>query len=108
MPVIEVNGDVKRYRDVTAVDDVSLQVQPGQIYALLSPNSAGKTTLIGMIAPTSGSHGRADRASSKGAIDCPEYRSSGPHGADGQYDLPHVCRTTASKRRTAVWTRPRQ
>lgn len=46
----------KRYRDVTAVDDVSLHVQPGQIYALLSLNGAGKTTLIrmllGMIAPT--------------------------------------------------------
>ncbi|MFD1541868.1 hypothetical protein [Nonomuraea guangzhouensis] len=35
MPVIEVDGGVKRYRDVTAVDDVSLQVQPGQVYALL-------------------------------------------------------------------------
>ncbi|WP_347601499.1 ABC transporter ATP-binding protein [Acrocarpospora sp. B8E8] len=59
MPVIEVNGVVKRYRDVTAVDEVSLRVQPGQIYALLGLNGAGKTTLIrmllGMIAPTRGS-----------------------------------------------------
>jgi ABC-2 type transport system ATP-binding protein len=59
MPVIEVDGVVKRYRDVTAVDDVSLHVEQGQIYALLGLNGAGKTTLIrmllGMIAPTAGS-----------------------------------------------------
>ncbi|GAA3622848.1 ABC transporter ATP-binding protein [Nonomuraea rosea] len=59
MPVIEVDGVAKRYRDVTAVDDVSLHVEQGQIYALLGLNGAGKTTLIrmllGMIAPTAGS-----------------------------------------------------
>ncbi|MFC5827259.1 ABC transporter ATP-binding protein [Nonomuraea insulae] len=59
MRVIEVDGVVKRYRDVTAVDDVSLHVEQGQIYALLGLNGAGKTTLIrmllGMIAPTAGS-----------------------------------------------------
>ncbi|MEU4235244.1 ABC transporter ATP-binding protein [Nonomuraea sp. NPDC026600] len=59
MPVIEVDGLVKRYRDVTAVDDVSLHVEQGQIYALLGLNGAGKTTLIrmllGMITPTAGS-----------------------------------------------------
>ncbi|GIH23574.1 multidrug ABC transporter ATPase [Acrocarpospora phusangensis] len=58
-PVIEVDGVVKRYRDVTAVDEVSLRVGPGEIYALLGLNGAGKTTLIrmllGMIAPTRGS-----------------------------------------------------
>ncbi|GAA1003299.1 hypothetical protein Aple_003210 [Acrocarpospora pleiomorpha] len=59
MPVIEVDGVVKRYREVTAVDEVSLRVQRGEIYALLGLNGAGKTTLIrmllGMIAPTRGS-----------------------------------------------------
>ncbi|MBF8184739.1 ATP-binding cassette domain-containing protein [Nonomuraea sp. K274] len=56
---MEVEGVVKRYREVTAVDHVSLQLQAGQIYALLGLNGAGKTTLIrmllGMIAPTRGS-----------------------------------------------------
>jgi ABC-2 type transport system ATP-binding protein len=48
----------KRYPDVTAVDQVRLQVQPGEIYALLGLNGAGKTTLIrmllGMIRPSGG------------------------------------------------------
>ncbi|MDH2430625.1 ABC transporter ATP-binding protein [Sphaerisporangium sp. TRM90804] len=58
MPVIEIVHLGKRYRDVAAVDDVTLQVRAGQIYALLGLNGAGKTTLIrlllGMIAPTAG------------------------------------------------------
>ncbi|MFI9847622.1 ABC transporter ATP-binding protein [Nonomuraea sp. NPDC051941] len=58
-PVIEVTHLSKRYRDVPAVDDVTLHVRQGQIYALLGLNGAGKTTLIrmllGMIAPTGGS-----------------------------------------------------
>ncbi|MGW2162033.1 ABC transporter ATP-binding protein [Nonomuraea sp. NPDC001699] len=57
-PVIEVAGLTKRYTGLVAVDDVSLSVQRGQIYALLGLNGAGKTTLIrmllGMIAPTAG------------------------------------------------------
>ncbi|MEU8250965.1 ABC transporter ATP-binding protein [Nonomuraea sp. NPDC048916] len=57
-PVIETVHLGRRYRDVPAVDDVTLHVGQGQIYALLGLNGAGKTTLIrlllGMIAPTAG------------------------------------------------------
>jgi ABC-2 type transport system ATP-binding protein len=57
-PVIEIAHLSKRYGDIVAVDDVSLRVEQGQIYALLGLNGAGKTTLIrtllGMIAPTAG------------------------------------------------------
>lgn len=56
--VIEIVHLSKHYRDVRAVDDVTLHVPAGQIYALLGLNGAGKTTLIrlllGMIAPTAG------------------------------------------------------
>jgi ABC-2 type transport system ATP-binding protein len=56
--VIVVEAATKRYRDVTAVDTVSLTVGHGEIYALLGLNGAGKTTLIrmllGMIKPTAG------------------------------------------------------
>ncbi|MHB1417140.1 MAG: ABC transporter ATP-binding protein [Chloroflexota bacterium] len=49
----------KRYGDKLAVDDLSLQVEQGEIYAFLGLNGAGKTTtirmLLGMIRPTRGS-----------------------------------------------------
>ncbi|MFJ8962579.1 ABC transporter ATP-binding protein [Lentzea sp. NPDC102401] len=59
VPVIDACGLTKRYREVTAVDDVSLRIAAGEIYALLGLNGAGKTTairmLLGMVKPTSGS-----------------------------------------------------
>jgi ABC-2 type transport system ATP-binding protein len=57
--VIAIHDLVKRYGQFTAVDGVSLDVQPGEIHGFLGPNGAGKTTTIRMIAgllkPTSGS-----------------------------------------------------
>jgi len=35
-----------RYREVTAVDQVSFEVQPGEVFGLLGPNGAGKTSVI--------------------------------------------------------------
>jgi ABC-2 type transport system ATP-binding protein len=55
---IDLCGLTKRYGELTAVDDVSLSVPPGQVLALLGPNGAGKTTAIkmmaGLVTPTSG------------------------------------------------------
>jgi ABC-2 type transport system ATP-binding protein len=49
---------VKRFGNVTAVNDVSFDVHVGEIFAFLGPNGAGKTTTIGMLTtllqPTSG------------------------------------------------------
>ena len=43
---------------ITAVDQLSFQVTPGQVYGLLGPNGAGKTTtlrmILGLLEPTSG------------------------------------------------------
>ena len=56
--MIAVHDLRKLYGEFTAVDGVSLDVQPGQIHGFLGPNGAGKTTTIRMIAgllkPTSG------------------------------------------------------
>ncbi len=56
--VIEINHLVKTYGDHTAVDDLSLKVEPGRIYGFLGPNGAGKSTtmniLTGYIGATSG------------------------------------------------------
>ncbi|MBD2159473.1 MAG: ABC transporter ATP-binding protein [Limnothrix sp.] len=45
-PAIAIRNLQKRYGDVTAVDHVSLEVKPGEIFGLLGPNGAGKTTTI--------------------------------------------------------------
>ena len=56
--MIEVEHLVKSYRELKAVDDVSFQVQSGEILGFLGPNGAGKTTtmriLTGVLPPTSG------------------------------------------------------
>jgi ABC-2 type transport system ATP-binding protein len=46
---IEVKDLVKHYGDIHAVDEVSFNVQSGEIFSLLGPNGAGKTTAISMI-----------------------------------------------------------
>jgi ABC-2 type transport system ATP-binding protein len=58
-PPIEVRGLVKRYGEITAVDDVDLTVNAGDVFGYLGPNGAGKTTslrmMLGLIRPTAGS-----------------------------------------------------
>src|SRR5919197_1800726 len=49
-PAIELSGLSKTYRELVAVDDVTLTVPPGTVLGLLGPNGAGKTTTIKMIA----------------------------------------------------------
>lgn len=43
---IRATGLVKRYRDVTALDGVDLEVAEGTVLGLLGPNGAGKTTIV--------------------------------------------------------------
>ncbi|WP_028267248.1 ABC transporter ATP-binding protein [Arthrobacter sp. MA-N2] len=55
---IELMGVTKRFGSFTAVDDLSLRVERGEIFGLLGPNGSGKTTIINMISglsrPSSG------------------------------------------------------
>jgi ABC-2 type transport system ATP-binding protein len=58
MPVIETYGLTKNYGKITAVDNLEISIEEGEIFGLLGPNGAGKTTIIKMLAtllePTSG------------------------------------------------------
>jgi len=46
---IEIKGLSKFYKDLKAVDNVSLSIEEGCIFGLLGPNGAGKTTLISIL-----------------------------------------------------------
>jgi ABC-2 type transport system ATP-binding protein len=56
--MIEIISLVKKFGDLTAVNDLSLTIPRGQFFAMLGPNAAGKTTtlkiLAGLMKPTSG------------------------------------------------------
>jgi ABC-2 type transport system ATP-binding protein len=49
MPIISVQNLKKYYKDVKAVDDISFDVNEGEIFGFLGPNGAGKTTTIKML-----------------------------------------------------------
>ncbi len=57
-PVVEVRSIVRRFGKILAVDDVSFEIRPGEIFGILGPNGSGKTTTIrilcGLLQPTSG------------------------------------------------------
>ena len=58
-PVIETDGLTKGYGEARGIRDVTLAVEPGEVYGFLGPNGAGKTTtirtLLDLLHPTSGS-----------------------------------------------------
>lgn len=58
MSAIKIDTLTKQYKDVVAVDSLSLRIEQGELFALLGVNGAGKTTTIkmlsGMVTPTSG------------------------------------------------------
>ncbi|WP_291561889.1 MULTISPECIES: ABC transporter ATP-binding protein [unclassified Clostridium] len=49
MKVLEVNNLIKKFKDLTAVDNINFSIEDGEIYGLLGPNGAGKSTTINMI-----------------------------------------------------------
>ena len=58
VPEIRLTGVSKRFRDVRAVDDISLEIKAGEFFSLLGPSGCGKTTTLRMLGgfelPTSG------------------------------------------------------
>ncbi|GMV91667.1 MAG: ABC transporter ATP-binding protein [Candidatus Hydrogenedentota bacterium] len=59
VPLLRADGLVKRFKRRVVVNDVSIEVNPGEVVGLLGPNGAGKTTTfrmtVGMLRPTKGS-----------------------------------------------------
>jgi ABC-2 type transport system ATP-binding protein len=58
-PVIRTHDLTKRFKKLTAVDEVNFEVHQGEVFGFLGPNGAGKTTtiamLLGLVRPTTGS-----------------------------------------------------
>lgn len=56
--IIEIKELKKHFKEVKAVDGVSLEIKRGELLSILGPNGAGKTTLVRMLTtiltPTSG------------------------------------------------------
>ena len=58
MHVIDTHHLTKKYNTITAVDDLNLAIEEGEVFGLLGPNGAGKTTtllmLTTLLAPSAG------------------------------------------------------
>ena len=72
MSAIVINNLTKQYRDVLAVDSLSLSIEQGELFSLLGVNGAGKTTTVKMLScltePTDGDallHGNSIRTESR-------------------------------------------
>jgi spermidine/putrescine transport system ATP-binding protein len=63
---VRIENVTKRFQDVTAVDDLTLEIEAGKFYALLGPSGCGKTTTLRMIGgfeePSEGTIYLGDRA----------------------------------------------
>jgi ABC-2 type transport system ATP-binding protein len=102
VPAVEVTDLVMRYGEVTAVDGLSLRVEPATTTAILGPNGAGKTTtlrmLLNLVMPTAGTatiggHRYADLPEPAGVVGAVLEASSAHKGRTGRNHLKAGCLT---------------
>ncbi|WP_164234454.1 ABC transporter ATP-binding protein [Microbacterium hydrocarbonoxydans] len=71
---VSIDAVTKRYGSATAVDDVTLDVQPGEFLSLLGPSGCGKTTTLRMIAGFEQPDAGDIRISGRSVLGLPPYR----------------------------------
>jgi spermidine/putrescine transport system ATP-binding protein len=71
---VVIDGVTKRYGDQTAVDDLSLTIEPGEFISLLGPSGCGKTTTLRMIAGFEHPDSGDIRISGRSVLAAPPYR----------------------------------
>ena len=87
--MLNVHRLTRRYGALTAIQDLSFDVRPGEVLGLLGPNGSGKSTtvkiLTGLLRPTSGwftstaaMHWRTCRAIKPSSVMCPRSHTSIP------------------------------
>ncbi len=101
MSAIRIENLTKKYKDVTAVDSLSLTIEQGELFSLLGVNGAGKTTTIkmlcGLTAPTDGDaflHGKSIRkeaADIKSLIAVSPQETAVARGLTVQENLALIC-----------------
>lgn len=72
LPEIEVRGLTRRFAELVAVNDLSFAVQPGEIFGLVGPDGAGKTTTLRMLAGVLPSHAGSIRVAGCDVVALPE------------------------------------
>src|SRR5918997_4217682 len=85
VPALELRGLTKRFGNFAAVEDLSLEVERGDVYGFLGPNGSGKSTtirmILGLVRPTAGevrifgrsATGAAQRANVAGFVEAPGF-----------------------------------
>ena len=74
MALLEIRGLVKRFLGVTAVDQVDLSVEPGELVSLIGPNGSGKTTLFNCVTGYLAADGGRVRFRGRDLTNAPPHR----------------------------------